>query len=439
MTSFEVLTRTSTVATLGFVTTSIILGIVVHRKMIKNHAQKMDHLEPDEESVNDILDEDDDHENWSDFSIEEELPLQLQAFQDEIGQKLESCAAGLCQDCSVSRNCSADEQRDMSEEIVRTILEEVVIDLITSSPSIMRRKSSLIADAEMLKDESIETQDAFKAGAKSEILDNDLNGIGHDDDELISNEVFDAHDTNEQLDSVQNEQSSCYSTQALSDPDEECFNGNCSDSHEYLDYCSDESFKNHGILKTNDTNNNFVDDFAQALAQEVMEEFFLEVGNASKELSNIDEDAAHDPDELFLVLHPPNEDCEDEAMINDHKLADLEREVATLQECIDVSEANAEAAHIELVKEKAKSQTLQHELEQQLKIFQQKFELENEALEEYKSDLIRVQEEKRKEREAFQKTIQSLQKSLQEKNAIVKEKEESNSLLRKEAMDLVAR
>ena len=48
-------------------------------------------------------------------------------------------------------------------------------------------------------------------------------------------------------------------------------------------------------------------------------------------------------------------------------------------------------------------------------------------------------DEGQNDRESFQKTVESLQKSLQDKANVLKEKEESNSILRKEAMDLVAR
>ena len=54
-------------------------------------------------------------------------------------------------------------------------------------------------------------------------------------------------------------------------------------------------------------------------------------------------------------------------------------------------------------------------------------------------DYKRLQDEGQIDRESFQKNIESLQKSLQDKANVLKEKEESNSILRKEAMDLVAR
>lgn len=47
----------------------------------------------------------------------------------------------------------------------------------------------------------------------------------------------------------------------------------------------------------------------------------------------------------------------------------LETEVAHLQECVDLSEANAEAANMELVKEKSKVESLQHELSEQMNMF----------------------------------------------------------------------
>ena len=68
-----------------------------------------------------------------------------------------------------------------------------------------------------------------------------------------------------------------------------------------------------------------------------------------------------------------------------------------------------------------------------------KFEQEAENLKECKNSFNELSDEKSKEKETFQKNIHTLQKSLLEKVNFIKEKEESNSLLRKETMDLVAR
>ena len=78
-------------------------------------------------------------------------------------------------------------------------------------------------------------------------------------------------------------------------------------------------------------------------------------------------------------------------------------------------------------------------LEQQKKIFSIKFEQEEEHLKESKFDFLQLNEDRLKEKDSFQKTIHSLQKSLQDKVNLIKEKEESNSLLRKETMELMSR
>ena len=90
-------------------------------------------------------------------------------------------------------------------------------------------------------------------------------------------------------------------------------------------------------------------------------------------------------------------------------------------------------------KEKAKVESLQHELLDQMFMFNIKIDQEQLALQELNEDYKRLQDEGQTDRESFQKTIESLQKSLQDKANVLKEKEESNSILRKEAMDLVAR
>ena len=91
------------------------------------------------------------------------------------------------------------------------------------------------------------------------------------------------------------------------------------------------------------------------------------------------------------------------------------------------------------LKEKAKVESLQHELLDQMFMFNIKIDQEQLALQELTEDYKRLQDEGQNDRESFQKTVESLQKSLQDKANVLKEKEESNSILRKEAMDLVAR
>ena len=90
-------------------------------------------------------------------------------------------------------------------------------------------------------------------------------------------------------------------------------------------------------------------------------------------------------------------------------------------------------------KEKAKVESLQHELLDQMFMFNIKIDQEQLAFQELNEDYKRLQDEGQNDRESFQKTVESLQKSLQDKANLLKEKEESNSILRKEAMDLVAR
>ena len=121
------------------------------------------------------------------------------------------------------------------------------------------------------------------------------------------------------------------------------------------------------------------------------------------------------------------------------RLEMLEKEVESLQECVEESEVNAEAAKLELAKEKAKVESLQYELNEQIRLFALKFEQERTDYEELKTDFKKLQEDRQKDRESFQKTTQSLQKSLYDKTNMLKEVEESNAILRKEAMDLVTR
>ena len=58
----------------------------------------------------------------------------------------------------------------------------------------------------------------------------------------------------------------------------------------------------------------------------------------------------------------------------------LEEEVLNLQETVELSEANAEAAQMELVKEKAKVDSLQHELNDQMCMFNIKLDQEQQVI-----------------------------------------------------------
>ena len=83
-----------------------------------------------------------------------------------------------------------------------------------------------------------------------------------------------------------------------------CYNNNILDNFntqdvKISDTMSNEIFNDlNEIIITNDKNNNIIEDFAQALAHEVIHEILIEERD----------DPENDPDELFLVLHPPLED-----------------------------------------------------------------------------------------------------------------------------------
>ena len=159
--------------------------------------------------------------------------------------------------------------------------------------------------------------------------------------------------------------------------------------------------------------------------------FNIEINHGNEENYGEIEPHSDNPDQ------DPDEEMNDDHL--EHRLEMLENQVVSLQECVEESEVNVESAQMELVKEKAKVESLQYELNEQIRLFALKFEQEHEDYEELKTDFKKLQEDRQKDRESFQKTTQSLQKSLLEKTNLLKEKEESNSILRKEAMDLVTR
>ena len=172
----------------------------------------------DDQSINDILTEisDDDHENWSDFSIEEELPSN---YREEERNNNKS---KLCQ---------------------------------------VEWKSKATAAQDTLETIEMETENLVKS-ILEELLD----------------KVF---DSNEQSDDVDEEirilpeiaQETCH-----------CPKG-----------CNDDAFEVEEV--NHDLNNNLIiEDFANALASEVIHEML----NDAKDLQEME-----DEDEFFLVLHPP--------------------------------------------------------------------------------------------------------------------------------------
>ena len=95
----------------------------------------------------------------------------------------------------------------------------------------------------------------------------------------------------------------------------------------------------------------------------------------------------HGNEENYGEIEPHSEDPDqdpDEEMNDDdhleHRLEMLENQVVSLQECVEESEVNVESAQMELVKEKAKVESLQYELNEQIRLFALKFEQEHEGV-----------------------------------------------------------
>ena len=88
----------------------------------------------------------------------------------------------------------------------------------------------------------------------------------------------------------------------------------------------------------------------------------LEELNSDNIINNNDNNAMmkdfiQNEDLIYKKIISENENQELDLLHN--HLEQLEKEVAELHECVEVSEATAEAAQMELVKEKAKSESLQ--------------------------------------------------------------------------------
>lgn len=361
------------------------LVLVVTTSLILYYMHLTSKMDADEQSVNDILDDnfEDDHERWSDFSIEEELPMTTLLKSGE-----ESCTfqdnENLCQDLFADK--TADEimavvvepDDDQHDIIIESILQELVAQVVVQSCQLT------------------------------------LSCVSNLDQQETEPDLI--------IPKVTPETCHCQHVQA--------------DGYENVVSCQQPIVMiHHQVL--------MIQDFANALAFEVLSDIFadkeVKLLGANPEVPKVIEQHDEHEDELFLVLHPPQVEEKMDFEGDDEKMALLEKEVCHLQECVELSEANAEASHIELEKEKAKVESLQFQLKEQLSIFKTKFDQEHQTLEDIKGDLRKAQEERLKERETFQKNITSLQQGLQDKVNDLKEVEESNSILRKEAMDLVAR
>ena len=166
----------------------------------------------DEQSINDILDADDDHENWSDFSIEEELPSNYRE-EERNNNKSKLCQVEWKSKATAAQDTLETIEME-TENLVKSILEEILHQVFASEIEI-----------EEISDGFQEVQDEIR--------------IAQEDTCPCPQDINEAFDWN---------------------------------------------------------NNLIIEDFADALASEVIHEML----NEAKDLQEME-----DEDELFLVLHPP--------------------------------------------------------------------------------------------------------------------------------------
>ena len=170
----------------------------------------------DDQSINDILDAgDDDHENWSDFSIEEELPSNYRE-EERNNNKSKLCQVEWKSKATAAQDTLETIEME-TENLVKSILEELL-------------------------------DKVFDSNEQSDV----------DEEIRILPEIA---------------QETCH-----------CPKG-----------CNDDAFEVEEV--NHDLNNNLIiEDFANALASEVIHEML----NDAKDLQEME-----DEDEFFLVLHPP--------------------------------------------------------------------------------------------------------------------------------------
>ena len=226
-------------------------------------------MDEEDPSINDILDADDDHENWSDFSIEEELPSNYR--EEERYNNNSRSSVGKNKQLCQEENCSTAETLEMTEILIKSLLDEVLDKVFEHS----------------------ELSEYFELSEKCEISETtQLSGIP---EFLGKTEI--CENTEKAQRSELSEKSGLSEKSDTPDELSEDLQDEIIQILPAITVAQDTCHLNFEAFEVkNDLNNNVVEDFANALASEVIHETL----NEAKDMQEME-----DEDELFLVLHPP--------------------------------------------------------------------------------------------------------------------------------------
>lgn len=140
-------------------------------------------------------------------------------------------------------------------------------------------------------------------------------------------------------------------------------------------------------------------------------------------------------------LHPDGRTMEgaggETDSVRDERLEDLEQEVAALQDCLEVAEAHVDKVEAELLKEKSKVELIERELKSREQIMRVVISEKNRQV---KEAVSRAEAAEKKAYEGHldsQDKLEMYQVRLNEKETEVREKEESNQLLRRDMLEIM--
>ena len=136
---------------------------------------------------------------------------------------------------------------------------------------------------------------------------------------------------------------------------------------------------------------------------------------------------AYQPDE-------PIDSVRDDA---NERLEDLEHEVASLQECLEVAEAHVDKVEAELLKEKAKVELIEKELEAKDRLSQLALTEKDKQLQESVTRAEKAEKLAYENHLNHQDQLEMFAAQLKEKESEIREKEESNHMLRREMLEIM--
>jgi len=155
----------------------------------------------------------------------------------------------------------------------------------------------------------------------------------------------------------------------------------------------------------------------------------------------VDEDEASGGCEV-IVRASSTDDEEpfvDQSDQHGERLNELENDVATLQECLEVAEAHVDKVEAELQREKSKVELIEHELKSREKIMRMVLSEKNRQLKDAEDRAVSAEKKAHDSHLNHQDQLEMYQTQLKEKESEIREKEESNHMLRRDMLEIMNR